>query len=399
MEAQPGSPLLPVKLVNILVPFNASVTGLKITGSSAEALPGIFNPFPVQKPVPMNGQTAPDFVAADPSLYQSKGGYPGKLARIKAVSAWGEHQVVAVEVMPLQYNSSKAQLTLYTSVSFDVEYVIKTGSVIPVKRRSPMAQSLVINQLQPAIANKNDFVRLTMSSKTTVAEASAKSPATVSPSPEGSPVDYVIITSEELAPQFQRLADWKTQKGIYTVVKTTRWIESNYRGADLQEKIRHFIQDAWVNWGTVLVLLGGDTPVIPARYVPWVSWPQYIPDMRIPTDLYYSDIVDTSCSGDIQKYNFDSNRDGQYGDVLGGDVVDMQPDLLLGRAPVSTAAQAQTFVDKVLAYEKNPPPGFGPSFLMIADGGFAWSPESVNNYPLKTDAPWIDSYETLPPGS
>ncbi|MDP2806676.1 MAG: C25 family cysteine peptidase, partial [bacterium] len=106
---------------------------------------------------------------------------------------------------------------------------------------------------------------------------------------------------------------------------------------------------------------------------------------------------DTSCSSDIQSYNFDSNRDGQYGDVMGGDVIDMQPDLLLGRAPVNTAAQAQTFVDKVLAYEKNPPPGFGSSFLMISEGSYAWSPESVNNFPLKTDAPWIDSYELYRP--
>ncbi|MHB8156457.1 MAG: C25 family peptidase propeptide domain-containing protein, partial [Desulfocucumaceae bacterium] len=123
-EGKPGSPAVPVKLVNILVPFNASVTGLNTTGSSAESLPGSFNPFPVQNPVPMNGQAAPDFVAADPAFYQTKGGYPGQLARIKGVSAWGEHQVVTVEVMPLQYNHSKAQLTLYTSVTFEIEYVL-----------------------------------------------------------------------------------------------------------------------------------------------------------------------------------------------------------------------------------------------------------------------------------
>ena len=397
LDAQPGSPLMPVKLVHILVPFNASVSGLKITGSSAEALPGSFNPFPAQRPVPMNGEAAPDFVAADPAVYQAKGNYPGQLARIKGVSAWGEHQVVTVEVMPLQYSLSLAQLTLHTSVSFEIEYVLKASPALPVKRRSPLAQSLVMKQMQNAIANKNDIPRLAQSSRIIADQTSAKTPATESPSVEGCPVDYVIITSLELAPQFQRLADWKTQKGIYTVVKTTAWIENNYRGADLQEKIRHFIQDAWVNWGTVMVLLGGDTPVIPARYVPWRSWPQYIPDLRIPTDLYYSDIVDTSCSGEIQNYNFDPNRDGQYGDVLSGEVLDLQPDLMLGRAPVNTAVQAQNFVDKVIAYETAPPPGFGSSFLMISEGSYAWSTESVNDSPLKTDAPWIDSYELYRP--
>ena len=396
-QDQPGSPLMPVKYVNIIVPFNASVTGLTITGSSAGVLPGSFYPFPAQKPVPLNGQAAPEFVDSDPVFYGAKGDFPGRLARIKSVTARGENKVVAVEVFPLQYNPIKSQLTLYTSVSFEVEYGLKSGAEIPVKRRSAQAQNIMEKSLASAICNKNDLARLSLSARLTEKSSPGKSPAAESPSVEGCPVDYVIITSEELAPQFQKLADWKTETGIYTIVKTTAWINSRYQGADLQEKIRRFIQDAWTSWGTVLVLLGGDPSVIPARYVPWASWPQYIPDLRIPADIYYSDIVDTTCSGDIRKYNFDSNHDGQYGDVLGGDVVDLQSDLFLGRAPVSTAAQARTFVDKVLAYEKDPPAGFGSSFLMLADGGFAWSPESINNCPLQSDAPWIDTYELYRP--
>jgi len=395
----PGSPAVPVKYVNILVPFNAKITGLNVTGSTATVLTGSFNPLPVQSQVPLNGQAAPEFVAADPLFYQAKGDYPGKLARIKGAAAWGEHQIATVEIMPLQYNSSLSRLTLYTSVSFEIEYVLKNNAVIPVKRRSPLAQSLVENQVKTAIANKTDFARLAVPPKIIINEALAKSPASESPSPVGSPVDYVIITSEELAPYFRKLADWKNQKGIYTAVKTTSWIAANYRGSDLQEKIRHFIQDAWTNWGTVMVLLGGDTSVIPVRYIIWLTYPQYIPDLRIPSDLYYSDIADTSSTGGSYHYDFDSNHDGQYGDVLGGDVIDLQADLLLGRAPVTTAEQAQTFVDKVLAYEKNPPSGFGSSFLMLADGGFAWSPESVNDSPLKIDAPWIDSYELYRPAA
>jgi hypothetical protein len=397
LDAQPGSPSVPVKLVNILVPFNAAVTGLTITGSSAKILPGSFNPFPAQSPVPLNGQAAPEFVDSDPAFYDLKGDFPGRLARIKQVTARGENKVVVVEVFPLQYDPSKTQLTLYTSISFEIEYVLNNGEEPPVKRRSATAQNMMDGSLASAIDNKSDIARLSLSARLIEKGGPAESPAAELPSINGCPVDYLIITSETLAPQFQRLADWKTEKGIYTMVKSTRWIESHYQGADLQEKIRRFVQDAWANWGTVLVLLGGDTSVIPARYVPWVIWPQYIPDLRIPADIYYSDIADTSCSGDIRNYNFDSNHDGKYGDVLGGDVVDLQSDLFLGRAPVNTLTQAQTFVDKVLAYEKDPPAGFGSSFLMLADGGFAWSPEAINNCPLSSDAPWIDTYELYRP--
>ncbi len=41
-----------------------------------------------------------------------------------------------------------------------------------------------------------------------------------SPSLEGSPVEYVIVTTSELEPYFQELADWKTRKGVPAVVRT-----------------------------------------------------------------------------------------------------------------------------------------------------------------------------------
>ena len=63
------------------------------------------------------------------------------------------------------------------------------------------------------------------------------------PSLEGSDVDYVIVTSDALAPSWQALADWKTRRGVPTVVRTVEWIESNYRhGSDLQETIRTFVE-------------------------------------------------------------------------------------------------------------------------------------------------------------
>ena len=106
-----------------------------------------------------------------------------------------------------------------------------------------------------------------------------------SPSLDGSPVAYVIITNQAMAGEFQRLADWHTREGEPSVVRTVEWIAGAYTGVDLQQKIRAFIRDAVVHWGTEWVVLGGDTPVIPVRY--GFTTYVYRAGSEIPTDLYY----------------------------------------------------------------------------------------------------------------
>jgi hypothetical protein len=95
------------------------------------------------------------------------------------------------------------------------------------------------------------------------------------PADAGPPVHYVIITDStsidgvkvgNLIAEFQRLADWKTKKGMPAVVRTVKWIHENYDGDDLQEEIRNFIIDAYKLWGTDWVLLGGDVEIVPDRW-------------------------------------------------------------------------------------------------------------------------------------
>jgi hypothetical protein len=87
----------------------------------------------------------------------------------------------------------------------------------------------------------------------------------------------------------------------------------------------------------------------------------------IPTDLYYSSLVG-SMYNQPGKHDWDLVDNGIYGqhfvppinwhepdvevryDVIDG--VDFNPDVSLGRAPVRDAAEADVFVNKVLAYEK-----------------------------------------------
>ena len=194
---------------------------------------------------------------------------------------------------------------------------------------------------------------------------------------EGQDVEYIIITNDALDSSFQRLADWKTKKGIVATIKTVSWISENYSGCDTQEKIRHFIQDAYSNWTTDYVLLGGDVDIIPGRIV-------NNQDYNPITDLYYSGL----------NGNWNSNGDDKFGDGA-----DYYADLWVGRAPVHNTNEANLFVDKVFTYERNSlAPGLpSTAYLtkMLSMGGVVhfmgwnwycgiYAKEKVNSYAVPT---------------
>ena len=74
----------------------------------------------------------------------------------------------------------------------------------------------------------------------------------------------------------------------------------------------------------------------------------------IPTDLYYSSLIGSQYD-QPGKHDWDLVDNGIYGQGAPGvalDGVEFTPTVSLGRVPVSSAADADAFVDKLIAYEK-----------------------------------------------
>jgi len=166
------------------------------------------------------------------------------------------------------------------------------------------------------------------------------------PSVEGSGVDMVIVTTTELEGLFQELADYKTVMGISTVVRTLDWIYGNYpQGADPQETLRRFIQDAYRKWGIEFLILAGDSQFIPARY----ARSNFIyPPVLLPSDLYYA-ALDGNWNADGDQYFGEST----YGGVDGDDA-DLAADVLIGRLPVSDVESASLIIEKIITYAESP---------------------------------------------
>ena len=170
--------------------------------------------------------------------------------------------------------------------------------------------------------------------------------------------NLVIIAPDKFISNLQPLAEHKDSYGINTLIKNVEEIYEEYEGRDKAEQIKYFIKDALDKWGIDYVLLvGGRAPAIygekwllPVRYSNIVdNW--MIPEMRYISDLYFADIYNEH--GEFQCW--DTNYNDIFGEWLENesafDIVDMVPDVYLGRLPCRTTFEVAVMVDKIIRYE------------------------------------------------
>jgi len=328
---QAGAPQLPVCAVQVAIPLHTTVDHIEILSTTSQLLPNQRMIYPAQPPqilsLTQEQKEAIPFVGPKPAIYRSGEVFPSQILEYTGAGNMGEVQLASLLVYPLQYLPEEQKVRFHQRIDFAVHLSVRGKS--PVLKRS--RTSAVRDPLRKAVSrlalNPGDL-----------------SPAAPIPEAHGEMVyleelaEYVIITDLAFQGAFQVLADWKTKKGVPARVVSTTWIDGEYEGADRQERIRQFILDAYQNWGTIWVLLAADTQLIPHRMA-------YAMDSQtdyndLPCDLYYADL-----DGD-----WNADGDDTFGELE--DVVDLYPEVIVGRAPISTVAQAENFVDKVLAYEK-----------------------------------------------
>lgn len=154
--------------------------------------------------------------------------------------------------------------------------------------------------------------------------------------------DYIIITSDSLAPAFQELINWKIRKGLRAKVFTLDYIyniTSFYSGSN-QEKIRFWIDYMHTYYNVKWVLLGGDATIVPVQY----CQAKYgLETENVPSDLYYA-------TYSMYSPKWDNNGNGIIGEM--GDLTDFSPLVYLTRAPVRNSNDVSYFTQKILRYEK-----------------------------------------------
>jgi hypothetical protein len=361
----PGDPLLPYRIINLLLAPGETVVHTDVTaGDDIIISRGVK---PARVPLAPDADTAP--VA---SSYTVDTAYPAERVVYLGVGHLRGYAIASFAVYPVRIDSG------VLSVNPSVELSITTGpdtSGETIATRNRLRDSfrsdtertladLVVNPEQASLYTERG-VR--------VKKVAGGFQPTSSPSLEGSDVDYVIITNDSLAATFQTLADWKTAKGVPTVVRTTEWIDAHYKnGVDPAETIRTFILDAYQNWGITYALLGGDTDQIPAR----LGHSTYLGVYDLPADMYFGCL-----DGD-----WNANHNGFFGEPVSIDQTDLYPEVYTARLPAVSNVAAAALIAKIKSYETPIDPSYTGSALLLAEVLF----------PIDKTAPTSRSISTCP---
>jgi len=355
-----GHPELPRLEIKYVIPLGKQVSRVNVTDSLIQTLQENYYMYPNQRDVPI-GDTISRFVDPNPLVYSSGNLYfRNTIEFVGHFYEFGYH-VALFYIYPLNYIPSQHKLIFCSSLSFTIQLSDSNSNFPRPKKESRRMFEVTKKLVTSSIRNVTDF-NSSVGGPSRIVETNEKisiSLPLLQNSLEVLP-EYIVITNDtdihgnEIEPYngqtmtnvFQTFADWKTKKGIPTVVVTIDDICANYSGNDIQSKIHDFLADVYQEYGTMYVLFGGDVNVVPERMSDTITlFPstQYENRFSFPTDLYYT-AIETS---------WDSNGNGFFGEFPSenGDITDNTPDFLYGRIPVENSYEAAIFLSKALTYE------------------------------------------------
>lgn len=344
----PGAPVLPIKIVKLLLPHSKMVTDVKVV-TEVNSLPGEYLIVPGQTPLANNTISASsltsscNFTPPNPAYYERD--YPGIYSTYNVHILRG-YQLLYLTLYPVQYHNGI--ISYYTTMS------------VTIQLESDLTNHQTYRGLNKDRTNLLEFDPLNSNFLDSYPESRQ-------PRPEY--YQYVILTTAEFEEAFQHLATWKASRANLTpfsnlsaVVVLLEDVTDDPRfwyngcwgdGGDeelfntTQCQIRNFIKMAYSIWGTEYVLLGGDTdpvdPVIPHRSL-FVQAGSHV-DCTIPGDLYYG-CLDGNWNAD------GDNLWGEPTDGINGGEVDLLAEVFIGRAPIDTIQEACNVVHKTIIYEQ-----------------------------------------------
>ncbi len=309
--ADPGEPLLPLKGVSLLLPYNTKVKHISVEPAEPIMLGSGFVIPLAQESFTSDYSENTQGEYADIAVNEARQFYVGCIFEEVGTYVCRGYAILVLNLYPVRYEPISGSLWYYPKMHVQVELEENAGS-------TALLRGLPSDELQ--VSSKVD------------------NPEIVSTYPKGNKrvvchddIDLLMITIEEFKPAFEPLRQRHIQDGIQTQIQTLTDIGSNDT-----ESIRSYIREAYTDHGVDYVLIGGDHDIIPAKYLY-----SDVGDQGIPGDLYY-----TCLDG-----SFNSDGDDKWGEPTdgenGGDV-DLFAEVSIGRACVGSIDEVEIFVNKTL---------------------------------------------------
>jgi hypothetical protein len=342
---QAGDPAVPVSAIQLMLPPKKTVSHVSVIGTPVTVkLSGIdltVRPvMPEQKPVPF-GSEEPQQFTINSDVYSSDAYYPKTLYSNEQVGYSHGYAILSLNLNPVQYNPKQGILVYYPKLT--VVITLKTDATVNALYRN----------------NPNDLAYVkTLVSNPEVADDYALGSLAIAEYPGGlcSPsqhYDYVIVTTTAngldhwdiggtLTYNWDSLIAEHNGDGLSSTEVTVQDINacpdywnSSYSGLfnDTPAHIREFCKDAYSDWGTSYVLIGGDAERVPVRLL------YYEYEGTVASDLYYSNLDN----------NFNANHNSQWGEA-GDSGFDLYSELFVGRVVCEHPQDVSNWLTKSFYY-------------------------------------------------
>ncbi len=337
-----GEPDLPVVTQVFTYPFDTIIKSVEVTFSQPQEIE-ITKPLkPGAEPLPLNMEQTLLVQSFDKTIYQSEVLYPAEKYTYSVhvgLNNGIRSVMVAVHCYPIQY--SPAANTLYYSDSLE----------IIVKHNTPM-----------------------------------------NPTVFGDAYDLAILAPEQFSSALQPLVDHKNDKGVDTILVTLESILSSQTGRDDAEKVKYYLKEAVEDMGiTYALIIGGMNGqkkewLFPVRYTNNHAGATF--EYGVLSDLYYADIYKYE-GNDTVFDDWDSNGNDVFAEFISfstKDILDLVPDLFVGRLPCRDVKQVNSMVEKLIGYESTKAdPSWFNNLLLIAGDTYQDSPGGIAEGELAND--------------
>ena len=328
-----GQPSLPYQSVSLLLPQGQEAQSIEVILSDFVEMEGAHQLFPYQPSRTTNDIEYRPLVK-DEKIYNSKEVYPA-----------GNHGVVTTQYR----NGYGFAFSAFTPV----QYIPSEGKVM-VARKALVKVTLT--------AAKTDHSAMLWGSQTVKNNIKrlAQNPEMIeSYQTRGREVtgyDMLIITGEDYVEPYTEYCNFYNNIGLRNRIVTTAEIYSTMTGSDNQEKIRNYIIQEYQNNGIMMVILGGDTNIVPFRglYCYVTSGGGDQESSSIPGDLYYCGLDGT----------WNDDQDNRWGEP-GED--DLLPEVGISRMSFMNITGFNNMVHKSISYQQSPIMGEFRNYILAGE--------------------------------
>ena len=368
----PGEPNIPSKIFAIAIPPGAEMVDVVYDAGEGVIIPGTYDISPTLLPQLMDGENSfPSGMDIDMfeetfnSIYNSDDLYPAEVVEFVRTAKYRKYDLIDVRVTPITYRPLSGHLVYHPDITVHVKYSM------PEKKYEVMVDHTIHSeQIAKEIILNYDQIQ-NWYPMNNVASKGVH--------------DFVIITLDSLESVITSLINWETKKGRTVKVVTTSWIDLNYEGYDLAEKMRNFLREKYPTeeWGIEDVLIVGHWDDIPMRLTSQQINSNY---NKPETDYYYAELS----LPDSESWDIDG--DHLYGE--NSDTIDFYAEVNVGRIPWSDPETIEHICEKSVIYEQNNESAYKKNILLLGsivdentDGA------TFMEYKINEDIhPWMSSW-------